>query len=378
MIEAFPAIFNDIRPFTDIEIPAAMQRITLNGDFPALARYVYPNTPVDHVRAKFLAVNTIKDFQLSVMLDAQKIIQERTISEFSFSGAEHLDPDKAYLFVSNHRDIVLDALLLQLILHDVGRDTCQITFGENLMSHPLIVDIGKSNKMFKVARGGSMMAFYKSLSLVSKYIFFSLSHGESVWIAQRNGRTKNGLDSTDPALIKMFSMSGSHDDISNICSLNIVPVSISYEWEPCDFFKALELSHTINGKYEKKPNEDIRSILTGILQPKGRVHISICQPVSRVDFEQYLPKRDGDLFKWVSHLMDARIAEGYRLWPNSYIAHDLINHCDLYSPYYSSQQKRAFQSHIAHFNEHPEANDAALQYLLRIYSNPLTVAPHLL
>ena len=193
-------------------------------------------------------------------------VMRRSTTHFSCDGLEHLQPGTPYLFVSNHRDIVLDASLLQNALVDAGHDTCEITFGANLMTHPTVVDIGKSNKMFRVERSGNKRQFYQSELHLSRYIRHAVvERGSSIWIAQRNGRTKDGLDRTEPALIKMFAMSGEGNKLASLAQLNIVPVAVSYEYESCDLLKAREMARTALKPYVKSPGEDLNSILTGIV-----------------------------------------------------------------------------------------------------------------
>lgn len=281
--------FDDIRPFNDAEIPAAMNRIAESSALPLLASYVCPEKPLDEVRAMLRSFKTIKDFQLGVMHHANEQIIENSITQFTYGGIEQLKTSKHYLFISNHRDIMLDASLLQNVLADTGHETSQITFGANLMTHPLVVDIGKSNKMFRVERpGGSIKEFYKSSLHLSEYIrqVITKEH-ESVWIAQRNGRTKDGNDQTDQGIIKMFCMSKPDEKIAAISELNIAPIAISYEWESCDILKTLELYESQYTKYTKKPGEDLNSIITGILQPKGQVHIEFCAPIQRAELSAF-------------------------------------------------------------------------------------------
>ena len=201
--------FDEIRPYYDSEIPEAMKRIVESPMLPLVASYVYPSMSLDDVRKMLLGFNTIRDFQYGVMYDVNKRIIANSISEFTCSGVEQLQKEVAYLYVSNHRDIMLDASLLQNVLVDAGLGTSQITFGANLMVNQLVIDIGKSNKMFKVERpGNSAKEFYKKSLYLSEYIRSVITElRESIWIAQRNGRTKDGNDLTDQGIIKMFGMS---------------------------------------------------------------------------------------------------------------------------------------------------------------------------
>ena len=366
--------FDDIRPYYEEEIPAAMQRIADCEVFPLIASYVFPEESVDTARQILKSYKTIRDFQHDAMRRVNEQVIARSISEFSYSGIERLNPDKRYLFVSNHRDIVLDSCLLQYALVMSGFETTEITFGANLMMNPVIVDIGKSNKMFKVERpGGSIKDFYRASNHLSEYIRYAITEkNESVWIAQRNGRTKDGKDQTDQGVIKMFCMSEPKDKIKALVDLNIVPVSVSYEWESCDILKALELYESQYTKYTKKPGEDLNSILTGILQPKGRVHIELCEPLSVAELSAFENQTSNEYHKSVSKLLDSRINTAYRLYPNNYIAHDLLYGNMKYRSMYTDEQYNAFIKHMTELERYDTCDQERLRDIfIGIYSNPV-------
>lgn len=366
--------FDDIRPYYEEEIPAAMQRIADCEVFPLIASYVFPEESVETARQILKSYKTIRDFQHDAMRRVNEQVIARSISEFSYSGIERLNPEKRYLFVSNHRDIVLDSCLLQYALVMSGFETTEITFGANLMMNPVIVDIGKSNKMFKVERpGGSIKDFYRASNHLSEYIRYAITEKhESVWIAQRNGRTKDGKDQTDQGVIKMFCMSESKDKIKALVDLNIVPVSVSYEWESCDILKALELYESQYTKYTKKPGEDLNSILTGILQPKGRVHIELCEPLSVAELSAFENQTSNEYHKSVSKLLDSRINTAYRLYPNNYIAHDLLYGNMKYRSMYTDEQYNAFIRHMTELERYDTCDQECLRDIfIGIYSNPV-------
>lgn len=367
--------FDDIRPYYDEEIPAAMQRIADSASFPLLASYVYPHKDIEKVREQICSYRTIRDFQLEVMRCVNEQVIARSITEFSYHGIEKLSPTQKYLFVSNHRDIMLDACLLQYILYMNGHETSEITFGANLMQGQLVTDIGKANKMFKVERhGNTARDFYRSSLHLSEYIRYTLTQKhESVWIAQRNGRTKNGIDRTEQGIIKMFGMSHPDNKVEALAELNIVPVAISYEWESCDILKTLELYASLHTKYIKRPGEDLNSILTGIMQPKGRVHIEFCDVLSRDELRQYDNLTQSDFNRQVATLIDERICTSYRLTPNNYIAHDLRFGNQEYSSYYNDEQKFAFVKHLGKLQPYIESCDSDTLYdlFLGIYANPI-------
>ena len=366
--------FDDIRPFYEDEISAATQRLADSEVIPAIAAYLIPDQPVEAFRERIRNIHTINEFQGSLMREVIEILVRKTTTVFDWSGIENISEKKPYLFVSNHRDIVLDAMFLQYILTDAKQNTCQITFGNNLMCHPFIVDFGKVNKMFVTERGGSPKEFYNSMLHMSEYMRYVITEQhESVWIAQRNGRTKDGIDATAPAIIKMFGMSRNDDRVASLAELNIVPVAVSYEWESCDKLKTLELYLTKkNGHYEKKPGEDLNSILTGIKQPKGHVHFHVCPMVTEDDLNALNDCPSGEFYKRVAGLMDSRINPKYCLHPNNYIAHDLRDGTPTYADHYTAEQKAAFVKYMDWMNDYPEMDREQLEAIfLGIYANPI-------
>ena len=367
--------FDDIRPYYEEEINEAMHRIADSDVFPLLASFVYPTEPLEKVRDRVNSFKTVREFQHDTMRRVNEQIIARSISDFSVSGLERLSPDKHYLFVSNHRDIMLDASLLQYYFVVNGFETTEITFGANLMMHPVVIDVGKSNKMFKVARPSSdIKEFYRSSMHLSEYIRYTIKEkGQSVWIAQRNGRTKNGIDQTDQGIIKMFCMSESKDKIKALDELNIVPIAISYEWESCDILKALELYESQYTKYTKKPGEDLNSILTGILQPKGRVHIAICPPIRMAELSAFERQTNNEYHKSVARLIDSRINIAYRLYPNNYIAHDMLYGNTRYHSMYTEQEYHVFGWHLNELDRYEETCDIERlrEIFLGIYANPV-------
>ena len=371
--------YDDIRPYDDEEIPAAMHRIAGSIAFPLLASYVFPEMDVSDVKEKIMSIRTVDQFQAEVMLYMNKRVIAETITEFSFGGVEHLLHDTAYLFISNHRDIVLDSSLMQYVLYNNGFATSEITFGANLMQSQLIVDIGKANKMFKVERPwGDMRKFYRTSSRLSAYIHYTIGEKRlSVWIAQRNGRTKDGKDITDQGIIKMLGMNREENKVDSIDKLHIVPVAVSYEWEPCDILKALEVyEKRCSGKYVKKPGEDVNSILTGLVQPKGKVYLEFCKPLEREELMSFDACTLNDFNRAVANLIDQRIHSAYRLTANNYIAHDLRSGRSEYAGCYTEKQKEDFVNHLLLLKQYGETYDmeTLTDIWLGIYSNPVDLA----
>lgn len=366
--------FDDLRPYYISEIPQAMQRIADSPYLPAMAKFVFPDKEIDEVRSLLLKIQTIDEFQFQVMYYFNQSVINSSIKNFTSSGIKYLDPEANYLFVSNHRDIVLDSSLMQYIFYLNSLRTTEITFGSNLMSTQLAVDIGRSNKMFKVVRGGSIRDFYKNSLHLSEYIRYTVTEKkESIWIAQRNGRTKNGNDATDQGIIKMFCMSNPKDPVASLHDLHIVPIAISYEIEPCDILKTKELYLSRDGReYVKKEGEDLHSILTGITQYKGNVHFSVCEPIRHEELRLIAESCPNEFHKKVASLIDKRIYKNYKLHSNNYIAHDIRSKKDHYKTYYTAEEKERFVQRQCRMLNDVDGDKNVLDVIfLDIYANPV-------
>jgi hypothetical protein len=366
--------FDDLRPYIQEEIAPAMQRIADSEYFPVLAQFIFPDKEVEEVRNFVRQIRTTPEFQFGVMYYFNKVVIERFATSFTFDGIDFLDPGKRYLFVSNHRDIVLDSSITQYMLYISGFDPTEITFGDNLMSSQLIIDIGKSNKMFKVIRGGNIRDFYKNSLHLSNYMRHTITEKkESIWIAQRGGRTKDGNDMTDQGIIKMFCMSDTDDLIRSADELNIVPVSISYQIEPCDVLKTRELYMSLNGaKYVKQKGEDLNSILTGITQQKGNIHVCVCEPIRRTELESIAYNQPNEFYKSLTMLIDRRIHNSYKLHKNNYIAHDLRSGKATFTAHYTPEEKTAFIARTTQMLQQIEGEKEMLMSIfLGIYANPV-------
>lgn len=365
--------FDDIRPYYDAEISDAMKRIASSELFPLISSYVFPERDIEEVRELIRNITNIDQFQHEVMSVVNEQVIKRSMTKFTYGGLDKLNPQSRYLFVSNHRDIMLDSSLLQYLLHINGHETSEITFGANLMCHPLVIDIGKSNKMFKVERGGNLKDFYQSSLHLSDYIRHAITEkNQSVWIAQRNGRTKDGIDHTEPGLIRMFASSYPSDKVKALADLNIVPIAISYEWETCDILKTLELYESRITKYVKKPGEDLNSILTGIVADKGHVHIEICEPVQIEELQTLESLTKQEYVRAVAKMIDKKINAAYHLHPNNYIAFDLRYGTHRYADRYTKEQKTAFIQRLKELMNYDGCDLEILNdILLGIYANPI-------
>jgi len=365
--------YDEFRPYNEKEALEAVKRIFANKRFKELIHYFFPDLNDADYRQLMNSVKSINDFQMKIMHQITDKVIENTIEKLSISGLENIEKDKHYVFISNHRDIVLDATLFEYLLVDNGFRTTEITFGNNLMEDPLVFDIGKTNKMFKVYRKGSPKELLKKTLQLSEYIRYTVfNKKESIWIAQRGGRTKNGDDKTHSGILKMLNASGTKSFEENMRELNIVPLSVSYEFEPNDHLKVNELLHTVNGKYTKAKGEDINSIIDGTCSNKGKVHIAVGK---QINSELHLLEeisRTNNKVKKLAEIIDSEIYQNYHLFPNNYIAYDLLKNSNKFKTRYSEIQKSTFLSYkkdqLSKINKFSEE---AEKLFLTIYAKPV-------
>jgi hypothetical protein len=373
--------FEDIRPYHDEEINPALKRMIAVPEFSKVVEFLFPDRDKDQIFDTLTRIFTAIDFQIQFMHPLVNSIVKKTSKGLTVSGFENLNPGTPYLFIANHRDIVLDSAILQVLLLDNGHITSEITFGSNLMTNQFIIDFGKVNRMFKVYRGGNRMELFRNSKLLSAYIRYTLTKKRtSIWIAQRSGRTKDGNDKTESGLLKMFNISGTRDFEKAFGELNIVPLCISYEYEPCCAFKVRELMATANNiAYQKKPGEDLTSIITGITQQKGRIHFAVCTPLNRLVQQVHEIPVYNDKINKLTTIIDEEVYKNYKLWPANYIAFDILNNTQVYSQYYTSSEKEEFieyvQKELSIFK-----GDITEQkkLLLKIYANPVINANHVI
>ena len=368
--------FNDIAPFGDEDASAGLSKVANHPAVPWVSKYIFPNQPETYLRDILRSIKTVDQFQSMVMSKAVEWVIRTTVKDFSYDGLEKLKAiDGCYLAMSNHRDIILDPAFTQIVLYRNGLPMTQIAVGDNLLKDPTVELLIRSNRMIKVIRGISARELYLSSQLLSKYIRETVTGGvASVWIAQKEGRTKNGLDITEQGLLKMFNMSGSGDFVKDFKELNLVPMSISYEYEPCDILKAREILISRTQKYVKTEHEDLQSIMMGIKQYKGNVHLQIGEMLTDEELYEASLCDKNDRFQSIRHAMDRRIISGYRLWKTNYMAYDIVNGGSKYSDKYTPEELAAFKKYIEGqlTKVEPTLNQEDLRdILLHIYSNPV-------
>ena len=362
-----PSIFDDIRPYNDSEIPDALRRIAQHDLIPQVLRFIYPHEDPRDSMDRLLSIRGAHELQSTFMLDAIRRIVQTTSTGFTFSGLDNIKRGRPYLFISNHRDITLDAFLLQKLFLDRGGEASYIVFGNNLIDTPLMRDLFLCNNMIQMERGGgNPIAFYRSLQHLSQYLHYIIAEKQqSVWIAQKNGRSKDGVDSTAPAIIKMLLLGSDKPATEAVADLHIVPVAISYEWDPCDLMKSNELYLKAHGGYEKVEGEDYNSVVTGIIGQKGKIHLAIGKPLTSAELRC---ADDHEVADHVASVLDQRIQHLYHLMPTNYLAHDLLTGSNRYRQYYSADVKNAFTQRMASLDE------GRRQIMLKMYANPVISA----
>lgn len=340
--------FDEIRPFEPDELPGAFDRLLSDGQFRAVLAYLYPGVPVEALGARMRQCKTSIEFQKEFCYHFLKWLLAKASTGCDMDAGT-VDLSGRYTFVSNHRDIVLDSALLSVMLADSDSGTtCEIAIGDNLLAAPWIKDLVRINKSFIVLRSAGMREMLVNSKRMSEYMHVVINgKRDNVWIAQREGRAKDSDDRTQSSILKMMAMGGEGTVTDRLKQLHIVPLAISYEYDPCDYLKAQEfqLKRDIEG-WKKSKADDVLSMQTGIMGYKGRIHYH-CAPCidSWLDTLTDVPK--GDLFDVIARHVDSQIHSNYMLFANNYIALDKLNGDSQNADKYTDGQKAAFEKYLA-------------------------------
>lgn len=364
--------FDSIRPYCGDEIKAAIKRLSQSSEFMTLFSSL-TKMEKDVILKALEGIKTRDEFQQRFFIPAIKSIMSSTTDGVTISGLELVQPNTSYLFMSDHRDIILDSAMLNVLLQQNGSKYTQAAIGSNLLINEWVTDLVKLDSCFVIERDVTVREMLSSSAIRSRYIHQIIEKNEnSVWIAQREGRTKNGDDRTQPSLLKMLKMSGNKDFVQNFNALHIMPLSISYEWEPCDALKTEELYTKTLGEFVKTPETDMNSMLTGLSAYKGRVHYHI----DRLETEELneiskLPS-NGERIETLAKAIDRKIHKNFKLWPNNYIAYDLLHSVNKFSQHYSPQEKENFIRVMTQKMDKLNGNISMLNNIyLEIYANPV-------
>lgn len=375
--------FTDISPYTDAEAVEALGKLADHPAVVEVSKAIFPDKEPEFLRKILKSVKSIDEFQILVMNKAVEWVLSTTAHNFSYDGIGNLKKiNGKFLAMSNHRDIILDPAITQVVLYRNAIPMTEIAVGSNLLTNKYIEYLIRSNRMIKVIRGINARQLYLSSQVLSKYIRECITSGRSsIWIAQREGRAKDGIDTTEQGLLKMLDMSGTADFTTNFEELNIVPLSISYEYEPCDILKARERLISRTQKYVKGSREDLISIMTGIEQQKGNIHLNIGSPLTHDEIEAASCCNKNDRYQAIRHAVDVRIIEGYKLWKTNYIGYDLVNHTFKYRDKYTPEDVAQFTEYVEHQLDKVEKSlcRADLRDIfLRIYANPVVSLENLM
>lgn len=376
-----PEQFGEMAPYRGDDFIAALNRLVKDPGFEHAVRYVMPDVNYSQFVNSLIQVRDQNEFQTRVMGHFLEMLAASTTNGLSFDGENNCASGVSYTFISNHRDIVLDPSFLNLCFIRSGMPLTQVAIGNNLLIYEWIADLVKVNRSFIVKRDAKVVQALEAAKQLSAYIHFTLSTlHESVWIAQREGRAKDSNDLTQESLIKMLALAGDAPDIKDrIMSVNLLPVSISYEFDPNDYLKAREfLLKRRDPQFKKSQRDDLFSMETGLLSNKGRVHFRICRPIND-ELAKFESSDRAEIIRQTCALIDREIHCGYRIYPCNYIAYDEINDTDRFASSYTPDDEKSFNDYIERQLDRVEVDDVAEEeraymrrMMLTMYANPLT------
>ncbi len=365
--------FDAIRPYYDAEINESIQKVVNHPMMKALMNFTFPDVEDAVWKEQLRKTHSIRDFQCNFIYESLQQVLRNTSDGLSTSGFEKLEKNTSYLFISNHRDIILDTSLLNAALFDHGLVMTASAIGDNLVKKQFLYVLSKLNRNFLVQRGLSPREMLQSSKLMSEYIGqLLLRENRSVWIAQREGRTKDGNDATQTGVIKMLAMGSDEERLMDYFKkVKIVPVSISYEYDPTDALKMPQLMAIANNeKYIKEKNEDFMTLLSGIMGQKKRIHIHIGDILDKeIDNIQSEFDNSNKQIQALTQAIDDSILSSYKLWPTNYIAYDILNKTEAHKHLYTENEKSLFERRLE--MKIDGNNPVAVEGFLNMYANPV-------
>ena len=369
--------FDEIRPYHDSELPQIFEELIADDAFQQVVGAVMPGVPFAVIAQQMRACKTKLDFQKTFCYQLLRKLMQEATEGVTLDHDRVPDKRKAYTYISNHRDIILDSGFLSVLLVDQGMDTVEIAIGDNLLIYPWIKKLVRINKSFIVQRALTMRQMLESSARMSRYMHYTIAKkNQSIWIAQREGRAKDSNDRTQESVLKMLAMGGEGDLIDRLQELNIVPLAISYEYDPCDYLKAQEFQLKRDvPDYKKTTADDLLNMQTGLFGYKGRVHFQVAPCINEAlqALNRDMPKTE--LFAAVAALMDKGIHSNYRLYPNNYVASDLLAGTTVYEAHYTPADVQRFEVYLQQQLAKiaiPGKDESFLRTkLLEMYANPL-------
>ncbi|WP_027317722.1 hypothetical protein [Bacteroides graminisolvens] len=372
-----PTAFDDIRPYHDEELPAVYEELIADPAFQKAVSSIMPGVPFEAIAQKMRSCRTKLEFQKAFCYGLLWNIVKECASGLTIDHSALPDKEKPYTYISNHRDIILDSGFLSILLLDLGMSTVEIAIGDNLLIYPWIKKVVRINKSFIVQRALTMRQMLEASALMSNYMHYTIrDKKQSIWIAQREGRAKDSNDRTQDSVLKMLAMGGEGSVLERLAEMNIAPLSLSYEYDPCDYLKAQEfqLKRDVEG-YKKSTQDDLLNMKTGLFGFKGRVHFQVAELINDdlLKLDASLPKTE--LFACVSALIDRKIHANYRLYPGNYVACDLLDGTTTFAGNYSAEEKQTFEDYIAGQLDKISIPNKDVEFLreklLVMYANPV-------
>jgi glycerol-3-phosphate O-acyltransferase len=365
--------FDSIRPFYDTEINEGIRSSVNHPMMKALMNFTFPTVADEVWKEQLLKTHSIRDFQCNFIYHSVQKVLEKSSDGLSTSGFEKLEKNTAYLFISNHRDIILDTSLLNAALFEHGLVMTASAIGDNLVKKAFLLTLSKLNRNFLVQRGLSPRELLQSSKLMSEYIGqLLLRENRSVWIAQREGRTKDGNDATHPGVLKMLAMAADEPNLMDYFKkIKVVPVSISYEYDPTDALKMPQLKAEANNEiYIKEKNEDFMTLLSGIMGQKKRIHIHVGDVLdTELDGIKAEFDNSNKQIQALAQAIDDSILTTYKLWPTNYIAYDLLHGTTTYASQYTDIEKAVFERRLE--KRIDAQSEFEVQGILAMYANPV-------
>jgi 1-acyl-sn-glycerol-3-phosphate acyltransferase len=365
--------FDSIRPFYDTEINEGIRSSVNHPMMKALMNFTFPTLADEVWKEQLLKTHSIRDFQCNFIYQSIQKVLEKSSDGLTTSGFEKLEKNTSYLFISNHRDIILDTSLLNAALFEHGLVMTASAIGDNLVKKAFLLTLAKLNRNFLVLRGLSPRELLQSSKLMSEYIGqLLLRENRSVWIAQREGRTKDGNDATHPGVLKMLSMAADEPNLMDYFKkIKVVPVSISYEYDPTDALKMPQLKAEANNEiYIKEKNEDFMTLLSGIMGQKKRIHIHVGDVLDHeLDHIKHEFDNSNKQIQAMAQAIDDSILTSYKLWPTNYIAYDLLHGTTTYASEYTDIEKAVFERRLE--KRIDSQSEFEVQGILAMYANPV-------
>ncbi len=376
MTESFD--FEEIRPYRDEEISGVIAQLLQEPAFMSMLPKLFKETELEQILELLKNIHTVADFQKQIVHRYINSLQDATTKGVDILGLENIDKQKAYIFISNHRDIVLDSALLNSNFLGYGVPLTEIAIGDNLLIFPWIKALVRINRSFIVQRNVPVRQMLEVSKRLSAYIRHTIvERNQSIWIAQREGRAKDSSDLTQEALLKMFNMSGKGSVLENMKEISLCPLSISYEYDPCDYLKAKEFQQKRdNPEYKKAPEDDLLNMQTGIFGYKGKVSYYTAGSIeTEIDEIADKTQNKAEQFTEVAKLIDKHIHQNYVIYPNNMIAYDMFTGNSRYSGEYNLKEKSAFETYLQQQIDKidlPEKDETFLKKkMLEMYANPL-------